>query len=123
MHRQNLDKMLASQEWSLIGAHWNEDERRNLNLVWHRLKGWPDSVEGLRALKKDYIVGTLSNGNMRLLIDMAKYADLPWDVVFSGELFKTYKPWVSRVLLHSENLSHSTVIPETPRPTSASFIT
>lgn len=92
MHRQNLEKLLASQEWSFIGPHWNEEEKKELNLVWHRLKGWPDSVEGLQALKKDYIIGTLSNGNMKLLIDMAKYAGLPWDVVFSCELFKTFKP-------------------------------
>ncbi|RXW19443.1 hypothetical protein EST38_g6405 [Candolleomyces aberdarensis] len=92
MHRQILEKMLASPEWSRIAPHWSEKERDYLNLVWHRLRAWPDTVEGLRALKKKYIIGTLSNGNVRLLVDMAKYADLPWDVVFSGELFQTYKP-------------------------------
>ncbi|KAJ2933300.1 hypothetical protein H1R20_g3794, partial [Candolleomyces eurysporus] len=84
--------MLASPEWSRIAPHWSENERDFLNLVWHRLRAWPDTVEGLRALKEKYIIGTLSNGNVRLLVDMAKYADLPWDVVFSGELFQTYKP-------------------------------
>ncbi|KAH6906853.1 HAD-like domain-containing protein [Coprinopsis sp. MPI-PUGE-AT-0042] len=92
MHRENLDKMLSSPEWSSVGQHWSKEERDELNLVWHRLKGWPDSTEALYAFKKDYIVAALSNGNMRLLVDMAKYADLPWDVVFSGELFGTYKP-------------------------------
>ena len=92
MHRENLDKLLSSAEWSSVGQKWSKEERDELNLAWHRLKGWPDSTEGLYALKKDYIVASLSNGNIRLLVDMAKYADLPWDVVFSGELFQTYKP-------------------------------
>ncbi|KAF7327055.1 Haloacid type II [Mycena kentingensis (nom. inval.)] len=53
--------------------------------------GWPDSTPGLYALKK-FILATLSNGSVRLLIDMAKFADLPWDAVFSSELFSSYKP-------------------------------
>lgn len=92
MHRQILDEMLETPEWESLRSSWSEEERRHLNLVWHRLHGWPDATEGLRALKRKYIIGTLSNGNVRLLVDMAKFADLPWDVVFSGELFETYKP-------------------------------
>lgn len=57
--------------------------------------GWPDTTAGLYALKKDMIVGALSNGNTRLLIDMAKFTDLPWDFVFSSELFGSFKPLVS----------------------------
>jgi 2-haloacid dehalogenase len=63
-----------------------------LNRVWHRLKPWPDSVAGLRRLKKKYIIGPLSNGNVALLTNMAKNADLPWDVICSAELAKHYKP-------------------------------
>ncbi|KAF6752015.1 HAD-like domain-containing protein [Ephemerocybe angulata] len=92
MHRQILDQMLASPEWSSIAPLWSEEELQELNLVWHRLGGWPDSSEGLRALKKNYIIATLSNGNVKLLVDMAKYTDLPWDAVFSGEMFQSYKP-------------------------------
>lgn len=71
---------------------WDENLLREINLVWHRLSGWLDAPEGLRLLKKRFIVGTLSNGNARLLIDIAKFAELPWDVIFSGDLLKTYKP-------------------------------
>lgn len=92
MHREILDGLLASPEWSFIGPRWSEEERTEINLVWHRLKGWSDSTPGLRELKKKHIIASLSNGNIRLLVDMAKYADLPWDAVFSGELFQTYKP-------------------------------
>ncbi|GJE89332.1 hypothetical protein PsYK624_054310 [Phanerochaete sordida] len=92
LHRQILDGMLAKPEWEALGKMWGEEMRREVNLVWHRLNGWPDTTPGLYALKKHAIVGTLSNGNMRLLVDVAKHADLPWDVVFSGELLGSYKP-------------------------------
>lgn len=71
---------------------WDESLLQEINLIWHRLNGWDDSTEGLELLKTKYIIGTLSNGNARLLIDMAKHAKLPWDVIFSGDLLKAYKP-------------------------------
>jgi 2-haloacid dehalogenase len=70
----------------------SEDEKVHLNKVWHRLQPWPDAVTGLTRLKQHYILGTLSNGNVGLLVDMAKYSKLPWDVIFSAELVKAYKP-------------------------------
>ena len=66
--------------------------RTELNRVWHRLKPWPDAVRGLRQLKKNRIIATLSNGNVALLTNMAKNAGLPWDCIFSAELFHHYKP-------------------------------
>ncbi|KAF5360228.1 hypothetical protein D9757_011886 [Collybiopsis confluens] len=92
MHREILEQMLSSSKWSHVGKVLDDDTRAHLNLVWHRLNGWPDTVEGLHELKKKTIIATLSNGNVRLLVDMAKHAGLPWDVVFSGELFNSYKP-------------------------------
>ena len=59
---------------------------------WHRLHAWPDSVAGLTRLKKKYIISPLSNGNVALLTNMAKFAGLPWDLVMSAELFEHYKP-------------------------------
>lgn len=63
-----------------------------LALAWRRLTPWPDSIPGLTRLKTKFIIGSLSNGNVRLLIDMAKHAGLPWDVVLSAETFDHYKP-------------------------------
>ena len=67
-------------------------EREHLNLVWHRLDPWPDSVAGLTRLKARYPISTLSNGNVSLLVDMARHGGLPWDCVLSAELFRAYKP-------------------------------
>ncbi len=67
-------------------------ERAELNLVWHRLPAWPDSVPGLARLKTRFTITTLSNGNFSLLTEMAKHAGLPWDCIVSAELFGHYKP-------------------------------
>ncbi|KAJ6526868.1 haloacid dehalogenase [Mycena vulgaris] len=92
MHREILEEILRSPEWSSFGSVLDDSARADLNLAWHRLHGWPDATPGLYALKKQTIIGTLSNGNIRLLVDMAKFADLPWDTVFSAELFASFKP-------------------------------
>ena len=64
----------------------------HLNRVWHRLAPWPDVLAGLRRLKSRFVIATLSNGNVALLVEMAKRARLPWDCVLSAELFQHYKP-------------------------------
>jgi len=89
IHLSILEELIKKYQLESI---WNGDLVQEINLVWHRLHGWPDTTEGLNLLKKKFIIGTLSNGNARLLIDMAKFTDLPWDVIFSGDLLKAYKP-------------------------------
>lgn len=59
---------------------------------WHSLHPWPDSVAGLTRLKAKFIIGPLSNGNVALLTNMAKFGGLPWDLVLSAEIFGHYKP-------------------------------
>jgi len=88
LHRVILDEMLV--EFKITGL--TEDEKDHWNRVWHRLRPWPDSVAGLKRLKKNFILATLSNGNVSLLVEMAKSAGLPWDTVLSAELFHHYKP-------------------------------
>lgn len=88
LHRRILDDLLP--RFGL--GHLPENERRTLNRVWHRLNAWPDAVEGLSRLKRRHIVCTLSNGNLGLLTDMARHAELPWDCILSAEVFRAYKP-------------------------------
>ncbi|WMY11786.1 haloacid dehalogenase type II [Paraburkholderia phenoliruptrix] len=74
------------------------DDISHINKVWHRLKGWPEASQALVRLKSRFIIGPLSNGNVALLVDMAKHAGLPWDAIFSCELFRHYKPHPSTYL-------------------------
>ncbi len=88
LHRQILDELVPRFG---LGA-LSEADLVQLNRVWHRLMPWPDSVGGLNRLRGRYPVSTLSNGNVSLLVDMARNAGLPWDCVLSGELIQKYKP-------------------------------
>jgi 2-haloacid dehalogenase len=77
----------------MLGLHGvTTAQRAHINRVWHRLDPWPDSVPGLTRLKRRYLIGPLSNGNVALLANMAKRAGLPWDLIFSAEHFQRYKP-------------------------------
>jgi len=87
LHRRILDTLLAER-----GLALDEDARADLNRIWHRLQPWPDSVAGLTRLKSNLTITTLSNGNLSLLVAMAKFGGLPWDAVLSAEFFGHYKP-------------------------------
>lgn len=88
LHRMILDGIL--EDFALTTL--SESEKQHLNLVWHRLNPWPDSVQGLTQLKSKFTIVTLSNGNLSLLANMAKHGSLPWDLILSAEVFKHYKP-------------------------------
>ena len=88
LHRMILDSLVP--RFGLKGL--SEEELDDLNRVWHRLDPWPDAVEGLTRLRTGFVLATLSNGNVALLVNMSKRAGLPWDAVLSAELTGTYKP-------------------------------
>ncbi|RKU35184.1 haloacid dehalogenase type II [Candidatus Poribacteria bacterium] len=88
LHRLILDALL--DEFGITDL--SEADKDHLNRVWHRLKPWPDAVSGLTRLRRRYIVATLSNGNVALLTNMAKFGGLPWDCILSAELTGHYKP-------------------------------
>ena len=88
LHRMILDKLLV--DFNITGLTETEIDR--FNRVWHRLKPWPDAVPGLTRLKKKFVIAPLSNGNVSLMTDMAKFAGLPWDCILGAELARHYKP-------------------------------
>lgn len=88
LHRMILDKILV--DFGIKGL--SEEEISTLNHAWHRLRPWPDSVSGLTRLKKKYIIAPLSNGNISLMTNLAKFAGLPWDCILGAELARHYKP-------------------------------
>ncbi len=88
LHRENLEELL--DEFGIAGL--SEAEKDHLNRAWHRLDPWPDAVEGLSRLKTRYILATLSNGNVALMVNMAKHGGLPWDAILGAEVARAYKP-------------------------------
>ncbi|SVE31364.1 uncharacterized protein METZ01_LOCUS484218, partial [marine metagenome] len=87
LHMSSLLKLLQKYEITSL----NKLEIEHLNKIWHRLNPWPDAITGLSKLKKTFTVATLSNGNVSLLTNMAKWAKLPWDCILSAELSGHYK--------------------------------
>ena len=89
LHRMILDKLLVDFG---IADRLSETDVDALNHAWHRLRPWPDSVAGLTRLKKKFIIAPLSNGNISLMTDLAKFGGLPWDCILGAELARHYKP-------------------------------
>jgi 2-haloacid dehalogenase len=90
LHRENLETILP--DFGIDLATVPASELNELNLAWHRLDPWPDAVAGLTRLKTSFIIATLSNGNIALMLDMAKRAGLPWDAILGAEVVQAYKP-------------------------------
>jgi len=88
LHLENLMEVL--EEFKVSGL--SSGDLDYLNRAWHRLEPWPDSVSGLQRLKKKFIIGTMSNGNVALMVNMAKHSGLPWDVILGAEPAQAYKP-------------------------------
>ena len=88
LHRMILDELLARYRITSL----SEDDKDGLNRVWHRLTPWPDVASGLARLRRHAIVASLSNGNVALLVNMARHGGLCWDCVLSAELARHYKP-------------------------------
>ncbi len=88
LHRMALDACL--EEFGV--THLSEEDKQHLNFVWHRLNAWPDAPSGLARLKSRYVISPLSNGNLSLLTEMAKFAGLPWDCVLGSDVFRHFKP-------------------------------
>jgi 2-haloacid dehalogenase len=88
LHRASLDKLIADFKIT----DFSEADLVHINFGWHRLHPWPDSVPGLTRLKSRFVIGPLSNGNVALLLNMAKFGGLPWDMIFGSDLFGHFKP-------------------------------
>ena len=88
LHLENLKKIAPRFNLNNLS---NED-LNFLVTAWHRLPGWPDSSQGLNKLKKKFILATQSNGNIALMVNMAKYSNLSWDVILGAEVLGHYKP-------------------------------
>ncbi len=100
LHRMSLDQLLA--EFRIEGL--SEEEIDDLNRAWHRLDPWPDAVEGLTRLRRKYVLATLSNGNVALLVNMARRAGLPWDAILGAEPARHYKPQPEAYLMTADFL-------------------
>ncbi len=88
LHRMNLERILPRFSVSGLG----EDVLARLNLAWHRLDAWPDVAPGLNRLRRKFLLAPVSNGNIALMVDLARRNALPWDAILGAEVAGDYKP-------------------------------
>jgi 2-haloacid dehalogenase len=88
LHRRNLERILP--RFDLAGL--SEDVIANLNLAWHRLDAWDDVAPGLARLRRKFWLAPVSNGNISLMVDLARRGRLPWDAILGAEIAGDYKP-------------------------------
>jgi 2-haloacid dehalogenase len=88
LHRQNLEKILPHFKV----ANLSEALLHHLTLAWHRLDAWPDVPPGLIRLKRRFLIAPCSNGNISLMVGIARRNGLPWDAILGSEIAGDYKP-------------------------------
>lgn len=90
LHRRNLEIVL--RRMGLDGPLLDEAARAHLNRAWHRLDAWADVGPGLQALRAHFRLAPCSNGNISLMVDLARHNGWHWDAVLGAEVAGDYKP-------------------------------
>ena len=88
LHRRNLERILPRFEITNVP----DDILVDLNLAWHRLDAWPDSSPGLQRLRTKFRIAPVSNGNISLMVDLARRNSFPWDMILGAEIAHDFKP-------------------------------
>jgi 2-haloacid dehalogenase len=88
LHRRNLERILP--RFDVAGLP--EATLRQLNLAWHRLDAWPDAAPGLARLKRQCMIAPVSNGNISLMVALARRNNFPWDAILGSEIAGDFKP-------------------------------
>ena len=104
LHRETLQTVLSQFSFPEISAQ----DKHFLVTAWHRLNGWPDASDGLLKLKQHYIIAPQSNGNIALIVNMAKHSKLGWDLVLGAEVVSHYKPCPDAYRIACEKLGLAT---------------
>ena len=101
LHRESLVTLV--ERYRIAGLL--QPDIDHMSRAWHRLDPWPDAREGLGRLKRAHIIAPCSNGNIALMVNMAKRAGLPWDCILGAETARAYKPMPEAYLASCRQLA------------------
>lgn len=88
LHRRMLDQIRPKFGLEKLDKKVADD----LNLAWHRLDTWPDTVPGFVRLKRKFMLAPCSNANIALMVGIARRNNIPWDAILGSEIARDYKP-------------------------------
>ncbi len=88
IHRRTLEHILPRFKLEKV----NESVLQELTLAWHRLDARSDVVPGLFRLRQRFLLAPVSNGNILLMVDLARRNKFPWDAILGAEIARDYKP-------------------------------
>jgi len=88
IHRRMLERIRPKFGLEKV----EEPVLQELNLAWHRLDAWADSTQGLHRLRQRFLIAPVSNGNISLMVDLARRNDFRWDAILGAEIAGDYKP-------------------------------
>lgn len=88
LHRRNLEEVLSEDGISGVA----EDDLREINLAWHRLDAWPDVKDGLARLRRRFLLAPVSNGNISIMVDLARRNGFGWDAILGADVARDFKP-------------------------------
>ncbi len=93
LHRRNLERFLPRFIGKNLGVTDLPDAvLAELTLAWHRLDAWPDVPAALARLKTKFMIAPCSNGNISLMVDLARRNNFPWDAILGAEIAGDFKP-------------------------------
>lgn len=101
LHRENL--LATLEEFAIDGLSAAEIDQ--LTTAWHRLEPWPDVRDGMRRLRQRYLLAPVSNGNISLMVHLARHGGLVWDAILGAELARNYKPTPATYLAAADAFS------------------
>jgi 2-haloacid dehalogenase len=87
LHRQGLERLLPRFELQNL----SDEVLADLTLVWHRLDAWPDVPAALARLSQKFWLAPVSNGNISLMVDLARRNNFLWDAILGAEIAQDYK--------------------------------
>jgi 2-haloacid dehalogenase len=88
LHRRNLECILP--RFAIAGLA--EAVLADLNLAWHRLDAWPDVARGMARLREKFLLAPCSNGNISIMVDLARRNGIVWDAILGSEIAGDFKP-------------------------------
>ena len=88
LHRGNLDLILERWGWNQV----DESTRQSLNKAWHRLQAWPEVAEGMKLLRQQFLLAPGANGQIALMVQLARHNHWHWDAILGAEIAQDYKP-------------------------------